>query len=57
MSELGYPIVGDKKYGSKIDPIKRMCLHSYMLEIINPITRRKMSFSCEIPKVFDKFFK
>ena len=57
MSELGYPIVGDKKYGSKIDPIKRMCLHSYMLEIINPITRRKMSFSCVIPKVFDKFFK
>lgn len=57
MSELGYPIVGDKKYGSKIDPIKRMCLHSYMLEIINPITRKKMSFSCEIPKVFDNFFK
>lgn len=57
MSELGYPIVGDKKYGSKIDLIKRMCLHSYILEIINPITRKKIIFKSEYPKVFDNFFK
>lgn len=57
MSELGHPIVGDKKYGSKIDPIKRMCLHAYILELINPITRKKMVFKSEYPKIFDKLLK
>ena len=57
MSELGYPIVGDKKYGSHIDPIKRMCLHSYLLEIKHPITGNIMTFNSEPPKIFDKLVK
>lgn len=57
MSELGHPLVGDKKYGSKIDPIKRMCLHAYILELINPITRKKMVFKSEYPKIFHKLLK
>ena len=57
MSELGHPIVGDKKYGSKIDPIHRMCLHSYVLELINPITRKKMIFKSEYPNIFNKLLK
>ena len=57
MSELGYPIVGDKKYGSHIDPVKRMCLHSYMLQIKHPITGNIMTFNSEVPKVFDKLLK
>ena len=25
---MGYPIVGDKKYKCKTNPIKRLCLHA-----------------------------
>ncbi len=49
LSELGYPIVGDKKYGSKIDPIKRLCLHSRKIVLISPINKRKMTFECKVP--------
>lgn len=56
MSELGYPIVGDKKYGSNIDPINRMCLHAYCLELINPLNGKKMVFKID-NKLFDKLVK
>ena len=32
MSDIGHPIVGDKKYGSKVNPIRRMALHANVLE-------------------------
>lgn len=57
MSELGHPIVGDKKYGSKIDPLKRMCLHAYELELIHPIKRNKIVFTSKHINIFDKVVK
>lgn len=49
LKELGYPIVGDKKYGSGLDPVKRLCLHARKLELINPINNEKMVFESKIP--------
>lgn len=49
LKELGYPIVGDKKYGSGLDPVKRLCLHARKLEIINPINNQNMIFESKIP--------
>lgn len=57
MSELGHPIVGDKKYKSNIDPVKRMCLHSYELVLTHPITRDTLRFKSDYPKIFDKLLK
>ena len=57
MSELGYPIVGDKKYGSGNDPIRRMCLHSYILKVYNPLEKKEYIFESEYPKVFDELMK
>lgn len=57
MSELGNPIIGDKKYGSKINPINRLGLHASYLEIINPITKNAMKFKSKIPRKFDNLFK
>lgn len=54
MSELGYPIVGDKKYGSRLDPIHRMALHAYELVLYHPITHNKMIFKCSTPNIFKK---
>lgn len=50
----GYPIVGDKKYGSRINPIKRLCLHAHLLAFEHPITGKKMRFESPIPEEFKK---
>ncbi len=52
LSELGYPIVGDKKYKCKSNPIKRLCLHANMLEFIHPVSKNLMCIKCDIPKEF-----
>ena len=53
VNNKGYQIVGDKKYGnSKFDPLRRLCLCANYLEIIHPITNKKISFKLDIPKVF-----
>lgn len=57
MSELGHPVVGDKKYKSNTDPIKRMCLHAYELVITHPLSKDTLKFKCEYPKVFDKLVR
>ena len=57
MNSIGHPIIGDKKYGNKDNPIKRFGLHATKLEIINPLTKEKMTFTSEIPKNFLELFK
>ena len=53
LSNKGYDIVGDKKYGkSKFDPLRRLCLCANFLEIIHPVTNKKISFNLDIPKMF-----
>ena len=37
MSESGYPIIGDRKYGSRNNPIKRLGLHAYKLKMMTYI--------------------
>ena len=53
--DAGHPILGDKRYAPEIvSPISRMCLHSFLLEFLHPITRKKMSFTAPIPSAFKK---
>lgn len=54
MSDMKTPIVGDKKYGSKIDPVKRLCLHSHKLILINPVNKMKMEFKTDMPEFIKK---
>ena len=54
----GNQIVGDKKYGeNKFDPLRRLCLHANYLEIVHPVTNKKMVFELDIPKVFLNLFE
>ena len=57
LSERGYPIVGDKKYRCKTNPIKRLCLHANMLEFIHPVSKKIISINCDIPLEFKKLVK
>ncbi len=49
LAELGCPIAGDKKYGAKTDPIRRLALHCCHLEFTHPATRKVVSFDSPLP--------
>ena len=57
LSEKGYPIVGDKKYKCKTNPIKRLCLHANILEFIHPVTKKLIHIESDIPSGFNKIVK
>jgi 23S rRNA pseudouridine1911/1915/1917 synthase len=57
LSEHGYPIVGDKKYRCRTNPIKRLCLHANILEFIHPVSKKIISIKCDIPKEFEELVK
>ena len=54
MESINHPIVGDKKYNSKKNPIRRMCLHATYLEFIHPITNKRLIIEDKYPNIFDK---
>lgn len=54
MESINHPIVGDKKYGAKKNPIRRMCLHATYLDFIHPITNKKIIIEDKYPNIFDK---
>ncbi|MEA4946270.1 MAG: RluA family pseudouridine synthase [Oscillospiraceae bacterium] len=57
MKEMGNPVVGDKKYGAKTDPLKRLGLHAYKLELIHPFSDKRMCFEAEVPDDLKALFK
>jgi 23S rRNA pseudouridine1911/1915/1917 synthase len=56
MQDLGHPVIGDKKYGSTQNPIKRLGLHAWVLAFTHPITNQEMRFQTELPGKFRKIF-
>lgn len=52
MKDIGFPIVGDDKYGAKTDPIGRLGLHAWVLAFIHPMTNEQMYFETPTPKKF-----
>ena len=54
MKDLGHPIVGDKKYGSAINPIGRLGLHAWILNFKHPTTGEELQFKTAIPKKFNR---
>ena len=55
LAYIGNPVIGDKKYHAKTNPIKRLGLHASKLVIINPITKKEMEFIAKTPKAFEKY--
>ncbi len=52
MKEMGNSVAGDKKYGARSNPIKRLALHSYRLELKHPFSGELMCFEAKTPKCF-----
>ena len=49
LSEIGHPIVGDKKYGAKTNPINRLALHASKLIFIDPRTKKTIQIESHVP--------
>lgn len=47
LQHIGYPILGDSKYGGKED--KRIMLHSFYIELLG------QSFTAQLPSIFKKY--
>lgn len=56
MRDMGHPVVGDKKYGAKASPLKRLGLHAAKLTVTHPVTGEEMAFESKVPGVFMKGF-
>ena len=51
LAALGHPIVGDRAYGSRRDPLRRVCLHATRLGFVHPDGRRVV-FESPAPAAF-----
>ncbi len=46
LSNLGFPILGDFRYGSKTQfPFKSIALHGYSIQLTHPVTQKDLYFS------------
>lgn len=52
LADIGFPVVGDPKYGDGDDKIGRLGLHAYKLCFIHPITHEDLKFETEFPVSF-----
>ena len=57
MKDINHPIVGDKKYGSVKNPIRRMMLHATNIEFIHPNTNKLVKLESKVPEIFKKIIK
>ncbi|MGE0088051.1 MAG: RluA family pseudouridine synthase [Bacteroidales bacterium] len=56
MQDIGHPVVGDKKYGSKQNPIGRVGLHARVLAFMHPVTGKVVRFETNVPRKFLSVF-
>lgn len=56
-ADINHPVCGDSKYGNGDDPLKRLCLHAYILCFYHPVTHQPMEFSTQIPIAFKRILE
>ena len=44
LAALGHPIIGDRKYGARTDPARRLALHSCDLKFRHPVSGAPMAW-------------
>jgi tRNA pseudouridine32 synthase/23S rRNA pseudouridine746 synthase/23S rRNA pseudouridine1911/1915/1917 synthase len=52
--QAGCPILGDGRYGSQENPIRRLCLHARLIAFVHPFTNQKHRFTSPLPFSFKK---
>lgn len=49
LAALGHPIAGDRKYGAKTDPARRLALHASEIAFRHPVSGAPMEFHSALP--------
>jgi len=49
LASIGYPIIGDTKYGVKSVVINRVALHAYRISFYHPLEKTKIVFTAPLP--------
>lgn len=57
LQSIGHPVLGDKKYESKQNPINRTAVHLRKINFIHPATNKKMKFETKVPEDFLRIFR
>ena len=52
MKDLGHPVTGDRKYDAKLNNLGRLGLHAHIIRVVNPFTKKEMTFTAPAPKGF-----
>jgi 23S rRNA pseudouridine1911/1915/1917 synthase len=52
LAEAGHPVVGDRMYGSTVNPLGRLGLHAKILGFDHPKTGKKLVFTVPVPRGF-----
>jgi 23S rRNA pseudouridine1911/1915/1917 synthase len=52
LSDIGCPIVGDRKYGASAEYVRRIRLHAYSFSFPHPVTGRTVIVESPMPKEF-----
>ena len=56
LSEAGHPVIGDRLYGSTVNPIGRLALHAKLLGFEHPRSGKRLEFTAPVPAAFKKLF-
>ncbi len=57
MAELGHPIIGDRSYGSELNPIGRLGLHAFLLGFKHPTLGTPVNHVTRIPPEFARYLR
>lgn len=49
-------IAGDRRYGAKLDPCRRLALHAHTLTFAHPTTGERLTFTSPLPSALQKLF-
>ena len=57
MEHIGHPVVGDKKYGARTNPLGRLGLHAAVLAFVHPASGETLRFVTDVPGKFVNIVK
>jgi len=57
MCDIGFPIVGDRRYGNGQNPIGRLGLHATLLSFVHPQSGKVLQFESAVPGSFFRMVK
>jgi 23S rRNA pseudouridine1911/1915/1917 synthase len=56
LAGLNCIVAGDRRYGAKLDPCRRLALHAHTMALAHPTTGERLKFTSPLPQALQKLF-